>query len=161
MLDRQLQRTLLERMAEVYPFPCELDDLHEAVDALVLQANLAYLSEHGLISKPFETGMDLHVAYMPVGITAAGMDFLADDGGLTAILGVVTIKIDDETVRKLLDRHIDALPGSADEKSMLRRTLDGLLPTAGKAVLERLIGLGVNQLPGTVDAVHAWLVRAL
>lgn len=160
MLDRQLQRTLLERMAEVYPLSWDMDGVLGQFDELILQANLAYLAEHGLITDALLIGVDRSVSFAAPTITAHGMDFLEDDGGLTAILGVVTIKIDDETLRKLLDRHIDALPASADEKSMLRRTLDGLLPTAGKAVLERLIGLGVNQLPGTVDAVHAWLLRA-
>ena len=160
MLDRQLQRTLLERMAEIYPRSWDMDSVRGQVDEILLQANLAYLDEHGLIADAqrddvLRIGADKSVAFTAPAITARGMDFLADDGGLTAILGVVTIKIADETLRKLLGRHIDALPGSADEKSMLRRTLDGLLPTAGKAVLERLIGLGVNQLPGTVDAVHA------
>lgn len=161
MLDRQLQRTLLERMAEVYPLSWDMEGVLGQVDELILQANLAYLAEHGLITDALLIGVDRSVSFTAPTITAHGMDFLADDGGLTAILGVVTIKIDDETVRKLLDRHIDALPGSPDEKSMLRRTLDGVLPTAGKVVLERLIGLGVNQLPRTVDAVHAWLLRAL
>ena len=161
MLDRQLQRTLLEQMAEVYPLSWDMAGVLGQVDELVLQANLAYLAEHGLITDALLIGVDRSVAFSAPTITAHGMDFLEDDGGLTAILGVVTIKIHDETVRKLLDQHIAGLHGSDDEKSMLRRTVDGLLPTAGKAVLERLIGLGVNHLPGTVDALHAWLVRAM
>lgn len=161
MLDRQLQRTLLERMAEVYPLPWDMDGVLGQVDELILQANLAYLAEHDLITDALRIGVDRSVAFAAPAITAHGMDFLEDDGGLTAILGVVTIKIHDETVRKLLEVHIAGLQGSDDEKSMLRRTLDGLLPAAGKAVLERLVGLGVDHLPTTVNAVHAWLLRTI
>lgn len=161
MLDRQLQRTLLERMAEVYPLSWDMEGVLGKFDEIVLQANLAYLAEHGLITDALLIGVDRSVAFSAPTITAHGMDFLEDDGGLTAILGVVTIKIHDETVRKLLDQRIAGLHGSDDEKSMLRRTVDGLLPAAGRAVLERLVGLGVDHLPTTAAAVHAWLLRAI
>ncbi len=159
-LDRKLQRQLLEKMAEAYPLPWMMDDLPD-VDELELNANLAYLAGHGLISNALQIGADHYISHAAPTITPAGLDFLADDGGLTAILGVVTIKIHDETVRKLLDAHIAGLPGSDDEKSMLRRTLSGVLPVTGKAILERLVSLGINHLPTTVDTLHAWLLRTL
>lgn len=161
MLDRELQRTLLERMAEVYPLPWDMDGVLGQVDELILQANLAYLAEHGLITDALLIGVDRSVSYTAPSITAAGMDFLADDGGLTAILGVVTIKIHDETMKAMLAAHIESLPGSETEKGALRVALDSALGVAGRVILERLVGMGVSHLPSTVESMRAWVAASL
>ena len=161
MLDRQLQRTLLERMAEVYPLSWDMEGVLGQVDELVLQANLAYLREHALIKLSSDIRKLGSVAYAMPTITARGMDFLADDGGLTAILGVVTIKIHDETVRAMLAAHIDALPGNDVEKSGLRAAVNSAMGVASKVVLERLVGMGINHLPATVEAMRIWIAAIL
>ena len=47
-------------------------------------------------------------------ITAKGIDFLEDDGGLSAILGVVTVKLHADTLREMLAKKIDASSASSD-----------------------------------------------
>jgi hypothetical protein len=58
-----------------------------------------------------------------VKITSRGIDFLADDGGLAAILGVVTVKLHEETLKALLEAGVDALPPPQTAKSTLKSHL--------------------------------------
>lgn len=159
-LDRALQREMLEQMAKVYP---ESFDLHQyqqggkiSHDDLV--ANLVYLKEHELIDMRVLAGSGGPASLGPPRITAKGLDFLADDGGLTAILGVVTVKIHDDTLRQLLANRIDQMPGNEAEKAPLRQALKELPAAAGKALLDKLVTTGVEHLPGTVESLRQWLL---
>ncbi len=90
MLNRTLQRQILELLRKHYPrgaIPVSDLGLGEEQAA----ANLRYLEEHGLCESGVMIGADGHIAYGQSTITAAGLDFLEDDGGLSAILGVVTV----------------------------------------------------------------------
>ena len=161
VLDRALQHEILERMAEVYPgawdhLPFRQERRVEVGDLI---KNLVYLREHGLVDMKVSPvpGIPTPVSIGSPKITAKGLDFLADDGGLTAVLGVVTIKIHNDTLRQLLGR-IDQMPGSEAEKDSLRQTLKDLPATAGKALLDRLVTLGVEHLPDTVETLHRWIL---
>lgn len=68
---------------------------------------LQYLEEHGLCKSGVMIGADGHLALGESRITAAGLDFLEDDGGLSAILGVVTVRLHADTIRALIDAKIE------------------------------------------------------
>jgi hypothetical protein len=59
---------------------------------------------------------------MTAKITARGLDFLEDDGGLGAILNVVTIRLEADTLRQLLETKINAsdMP-EADKQTLLAK----------------------------------------
>ena len=94
-LDRELQRQILEKLADAYP-----DEIFEVapefpgVDRFFVFFNLQYLAEHGLVNSGVRKSQsgDTEDQWYEVGtkITATGLDFLADDGGLGAILGAGT-----------------------------------------------------------------------
>ena len=46
-----------------------------------------------------------------------GIDFLTDDGGLSAILGVVTVKLHSDTIQALIAAKIDQAEISDSEKA--------------------------------------------
>ncbi len=108
-LDRELQLRILTALAAKYPESC-FDVLKEnglpQEDGI---ANLFYLTEHKLVTAKFSKfsgeAMDLAGAQR---ITAAGMDFLADDGGVGAILGTVTIKFHEDTLRQLIELRLES-----------------------------------------------------
>lgn len=86
ILDRKLQRQLLDQTAAIYPDALQIQsfDLPEPVTS----ANLKYLEEHGLLrllSSSNELGGQAYRVFSAE-ITAKGLDFLAQDGGLSAIL---------------------------------------------------------------------------
>jgi len=152
MLDRALQRQILELLREHYPrgtIPvCDLE-LGEEQAA----ANLRYLEEHGLCESGVMIGVDGHLAFGPSTITATGLDFLEDDGGLSAILGVVTVRLHADTIRSLIDAKIETSSMPAEEKSKLRKILATLSEAGLKAATTDLVKSGLDHLP---DAVH-WL----
>lgn len=101
-IDRSRQRQILEGLAEAYPLvqfiPPDEQDAEFA-------ANLHYLMEHGLVEAKFARdqspprpnptksryGQPKLIA-TDIRITARGMDLLADDGGLSAILTIVNVR---------------------------------------------------------------------
>ena len=132
MLDRVLQRQILELLREHYPraaIPVRDLQLGEEQAA----ANLRYLEEHGLCESGVMIGTDGHLAFGPSTITAMGLDFLEDDGGLSAILGVVTVKLHADAIRSLIDAKIETSSMPAEEKSKLRKILASLSEAGLKA----------------------------
>jgi hypothetical protein len=73
-----------------------------------LFANLTYLQGHGLCEPLLSQGVDGHFSWGGAKITPQGLDFLEDDGGLSAILRTVTVKLHAETLTELLSARIDA-----------------------------------------------------
>ena len=152
MLSRDKQRDLLLQLREVYPNSASFQpDPDETVHELA--ANLRYLEEHGLCESGVQVGIDGHIMLNPSTITAAGIDFLAEDGGLSAILGVVTVKLHADTIRDLIAAKIDAAAIPAAEKSRLKKALASLPEKALGAAATDLVKSGLDHLS---DALH-WL----
>lgn len=157
-LDRNLQREILQILANAYPNPANADDLKALLAKSgeeVVTANMLYLEEHGLInahSRRRSDGTFLNLAGEPL-ITHRGLDFLQDDGGLSAILGIVTIKIHDDTLRLLIEGRILQSDLSQPDK---RRWLDQLreLPAeTTKHLVLKLVDLGLENSPTALAAI--------
>ena len=152
-LDRNLQHKFLSELYKVYPDSITYDYYINAAiaqttgvieaeeDALFVlkqSANLQYLAEHGLVvfgDKTFITAI--------VKITAKGIDFLMDDGGLSAILGVVTVKLHSDTIQALIAAKIDQAEISDSEKSWLKKEFGKIKDTALSTLTENAI----NAIP--------------
>lgn len=156
-LDRALQRSILENLAAVYPSiatirPSE-GETQEDVDA-----NIFYLAEHGLITVPTTLVQAGHQRLGIPRITAAGMDFLADDGGLSAILGVVTVKLHDDTIRQLLIDRVTGADGDASVKASLIAKIKALpaeaLGTVAMAGLDKALEQAPNLIPLLRSVLH-------
>ena len=139
-LDRNLQREILKELNNIYP---DSKTYEYWIDAAIAQivgvietvgeaelyiakrsANLRYLAEHGLV-----VCNDKNLS-ATVKITAKGIDFLTDDGGLSAILGVVTVKLHSDTIQALIAAKIDQAEISDSEKSWLKKELGKIKDTA-------------------------------
>jgi hypothetical protein len=148
LFDREYQRELLLVMRDAYPRPIFLKDPTERA-----AANLRYLEGHGLCVSGVVVGVDGHIAFGGSEITSAGIDFLADDGGLSAILGVVVVKIHADSIRDLLAAKVDETPMPAEEKSAIKKHLATLPEAALRVATTDLVQTGLRHLP---DAAH-WL----
>jgi len=93
-------------------------------------------------------------------ITAAGMDFLADDGGVGAILGVVTVKIHEDTIKQLIEARIAGSDLPEEEKRPLLQAVRELPGEAIKHLTTRLLDLGLDNLPGAVSLIRTYLPGA-
>lgn len=120
LLNRDFQKHILQTLQDRYPDYTRINGFEDDGERRKWLVNVAYLAEHGLINaKITHYVSDDPPSFGPMLITAAGLDFLANDGGLSAILGVVTIKLHDETVRQLLIHRIEAAPGDPSVKASL------------------------------------------
>ncbi|NWC92650.1 MULTISPECIES: hypothetical protein [unclassified Pseudomonas] len=161
-LDREFQRRILEACSEAYPgFISDesWNELTDQVDEQTLGANFVYLYQHGLMEKAVDIGVDGHYSFNLGGMrcTQNGMDFLADDGGLGAVLGVVTIKIHGDTLREILERKILESDTPPAEKSRLVQGLKGLSVEATKHLTLKLLDKGLEHLPGAVALIGTYL----
>lgn len=159
-LNRELQLEIMRKLTDAYPNGVR--DVLPADSAgeetlLVYAANLIYLDQHGLINAGTTKLMDGGYRFGVLTATQRGMDFMADDGGLSAILGVVTVRLHADTMRDLLVAKIDGSDISPGEKDDLKHRLSRLSGEALKEASKFLIQQGIQQLP---DAVQ-WLEKLL
>lgn len=152
-LDRNLQHEILKELNNIYPDSKTYEYWIDAAIAQVLgvietvgeaelyiakrSANLRYLAEHGLV-----VCNDKNLS-ATVKITAKGIDFLSNDGGLSAILGVVTVKLHSDTIQALIAAKIDQAEISDSEKSWLKKELGKIKDTA----LSTLTANAINAIP--------------
>ena len=157
MLNRELQRKLLEELTNFYPakwksIVSEFD--YENKEEVTY--NLYYLQEHRLVELLCSKQIGCPIPpIVSAGITAKGIDFLQDDGGLSAILGTVTVKLHADTIRDLIDAKIiesTAIP--EQEKPALRKALKGMKEEGLKQLTTRLISHGLDK--GAMTAQQLW-----
>ncbi len=157
-LDRQYQLELLNMLAESYPQCYDIRPHIREMDEEAEQryaANMVYLGEHGLIESGIQFGADGHGSYSLPRINNKGMDFLADDGGLGAILGVVTIKLHDETLKSLLAHKIEQSNLSPADKSLWLDAIRKLPAEMTKQVAVKLVDLGLSHAPDVLRQIGA------
>lgn len=159
ILDRQLQRTILTTLAECYPAEVDIDTefpkWHE--DPSVTFANVHYLWEHQLVNLTIKTYYDGERSIQALSIAHKGMDFLLDDGGLSAILNVVTVKLHPETLQALLASKVESSDLPAEQKQSLLSQIRELRGEAAKHLVTKIIDYGLDQGP---SAIH-WLTTAI
>jgi len=147
-LDRDLQRNLLNEYREAYPQSL-LTTLSGSQDDRQRMVNISYLIDHGLLQgegRVNSTGD--RSSRWKAAITARGLDFLADDGGLSAILGVVTVRFHDETLRALLIDRLEADPeADAGVKAKLYESIKGLPAEGLKVVMQKALETGLSNIP--------------
>ncbi|HAS1785249.1 TPA: hypothetical protein I4G64_10330 [Enterobacter cloacae] len=99
-------------------------------------ANLLYLEGHGLISSGLVAGSSSYsINFGSLTITVRGIDFMQDDGGLSAILNVQTIKFHRDAVVVLEDLIAISNMNEA-EKEKAKSTLGELSTEALKTVVQ-------------------------
>lgn len=146
-LDRALQRRILEGLAEIYPQTADASEFGGWTDVRTLNANVSYLHEHGLVRGQFGARLASGETLVNVAATARGLDFLADDGGLSAILGVVMVKLHDDTIRELLLMKVAESDAPPTVKARLAETIRSLPAEALKTVTLGLVQAGLAHLP--------------
>ncbi|WAL81500.1 hypothetical protein OYT13_16810 [Pandoraea sp. XJJ-1] len=162
-LDRAYQRELLTELASSYPRAHDIRPMLKDVDDETEEkyiANAAYLEAHGLIDARISYSLNGGAMLGLPTITARGMDFLADDGGLSAIFGVVTVKLHADTIKDLIESRVDASAASPAEKSALKKHLSTLSSEAMKTLAKSLVEKGLQNVPDVVQWLHTLLPHA-
>jgi hypothetical protein len=155
-LNRELQRRILECCAMHYPHATM--DVNRFAEMPVLAANIKYLQDHGLVVADLRISRERQFAFGGIEATHKGMDFLASDGGLSAILGVVTIRLHDDTIKQLVAQKIQEsdLP-PADKKQYLDQ-LRELPAETTKHLVMKLVDMGLEAAPKAMGLLGKFLV---
>lgn len=160
ILDRSLQKEILTKLASKYPNQYDLSKeyTYGNEDYIHVTTNLYYLSEHGLVTQNSiakQTGFggyfDLQIN-SPT-ITHKGLDFLADDGGLSAILNSITVKFDIEQLKDLINLKIQNSNLPIEEKSQLSQTVKELPADSIKYLITKFIDVGWDNTGGALASI--------
>lgn len=167
LLNREIQLELLQKMASTYPAAYDfLPELKELDDngKNAIYANLFYLQSHKLLepnsihlSIGFGAPNNNHFTLNYTRLTEKGADFLADDGGLSAILGVVTVKFEADQLKQLLETKIMAAELPPADKHKL---IDGLRSLSGESIKHltmKIVDMGWDNLGGLVRIIQSSL----
>ncbi len=158
-LDRELQKRVLSELADLYPHKASMKLSFKDIPLdEVMTPNLHYLSEFGMVDvnwapQTSSTPLRPHA----VSITAKGMDFLADDGGLSAVLGVVTVKLHEDTIKELLIERVEASTASPSVKAKIIEQLKSLPADSLKTMTMVALKAGLEQIPDAVRWLQKWL----
>lgn len=156
-ISRELQNQILTELGEVYPRIGKPSCL-EKVDLKIQDANLFYLFEHGLIhATVFDKNMNGSIKICELKISHRGIDFLADDGGLSAILGTVTVRFADSELRSLLESNLTKSNESPDEKKRLLEKLRELPSESIKHLTLKLLDLGLENAPSAIEIIKSFI----
>lgn len=121
LMDRELQRQLLAGLAAAYPATVDPMELGLNSDDPRWTFNAMYLAEHDLVDAQVVRDLTAGDVIARARITAKGLDFLQDDGGLGAILNTVTVRFEAETLRALIEQKVAASTLPEEQKSKLIR----------------------------------------
>lgn len=145
VLDRQLQLQILNRLRDEYPEFMEINKFLDANDKKI-QANLFYLAEHNLIEpSAIREAFGVPRMMMLAKITSRGLDFLEDDGGLGAILRVVTVRFDAENIKTLLEEKILQSNISDEQKKSVIHKLKSFSGEILKSIILKLVEKGIEK----------------
>jgi len=145
ILARDRQREILQALADAYPDHTKsfLNQSKQITDF----ANLSYLEEHGLLHAGITRTLDGGYVFGGARITAKELDFLEDDGGLSAILGTVVVKLHSDTIRELLEARISHSDLPNDKKSWLRDQVQNLSSETLSTITRELVNRGIESIP--------------
>jgi hypothetical protein len=161
LLDRAYQLALLQMGQRAYPGNIErhhMQDLQESTDKQRHQFNLVYLIEHGLMAGQVTVNPNNSVTIKCPRLTKDGVDFLQADGGLSAILGVTTIRLHRSDLERLIEERIQLQPDlSPADKTRFVDQLRSLPADATKQVTVELLTRGLDQLPNVLQYIRTFL----
>ena len=160
-LDRGLQREILDFLSNHYAgLPQQVFPNREMTKAEddKYTTNLLYLEAHGLIEAGLQQSLDGNWMSSGARITARGLDFLADDGGLTAILGTVTVRLHDDTVRDLIGERISGSDLPDAEKNSLLNQLKDLRGEGLKHLTMKVLDAGLENAPKLLPMLQKFFV---
>ncbi len=159
ILDRKYQLEILNMLSSAYPqrfnhsqFCRGMSEEQENKYA----ANLYYLEEHGLVESGVKFGLN-DLMLTPPRITAKGIDFLENDGGLSAILGAVTIKFSDETLKNLIESKILSSDINKEEKESLVSSVRSLPGESIKHLTLKLLDVSLEKAPQALSVISNYI----
>lgn len=150
-MNRNLQQEILIQAAEAYPLAMSdesLEELRRNFGDEKLVRELKYLEESKLLHhESIIIGIDNSLSFGIIKITNKGLDFIQSDGGISAILNVVTVRFEADTLAALLTAKINQSELTDDEKSSLVEAVKDLPAEGIKYLMTKVLDKGIDSIP--------------
>lgn len=162
-LDRGLQRIILTALANCAPRTISgeyFEIIMSRADDETVAANLHYLQMHGLLTHDIQKtnfAGEETFSLLPEfwAITEKGIDFVSDDGGLSAILGVVTVRLHEDTIREMIVEKIEK--ENPPDRQKLISQLQSLRGASITHLTTRLIDAGLDNASAALPLIRSAL----
>ena len=155
--DTAFQRIILESAGDAYPEPLDPRHAFGDEDFGRVVVNVRYLEQRGLLEVNWIGSLNTARTPFAITLTADGIDFLRRDGGLGAVLNVVVVRFEADTIRDILIRQVE----NAKEDEGVKRKLVEQLKSAPAEVLKELTKKGLDAalpyVPALVTAISGWM----
>jgi|GEM_PF-883292 len=121
-----------------------------------IKMNLNYMKEHELI-KAINLSVDVFGIDIPLpfswAITAKGLDYLEEDGGLSAVFNTVTVKFDVDNIRELVEAGLLSGNVPKEKQSALKKAIHEAPATILQTAISTIVGKGLSDPAGTAKVV--------
>ena len=160
-IDREVQKLILDTTYASFPDAVTERTFNKLVDIIgdgdKLVANILYLEGHGLVKSGISRDISDELFYKGgLIITSEGIDFLLDDGGVGAILKVVTVKIHADSLAQI-EKFIMASTLSPSDKKKFSDRLRALPYETTRHLVTKLLDAGLNQVPNALQLIQTFL----
>ncbi|MFT9364812.1 MAG: hypothetical protein ABF572_04640 [Gluconobacter sp.] len=108
---------------------------------------LRYLHDHNLVDAKLGRSLDGIWNFGGVSLTTRGMDYLREDGGLTAELGITTVRLEADTLKALLSVAVDKTDATSEKKGIFKHAIQTLPAEGLKALTGELVKHGLQDGP--------------
>lgn len=157
-IDRELQLKLMEGLASEYPNGYHLRKIRKFVpqetSVAKIMANLKYLEWHELVTLNVYECVDGETLLGSATLTPKGIDYLSANGGLTAELSVVTVKLHADTINQILIAKIQSSDANPTVKKNLIKKLKELPANAVEEILLTGFEKGIAAVPNVIGWVN-------
>lgn len=157
--DRELQKYILDCCVEEYPSHTKFTSFSAEIvqiDSIKLSANIIYLKEHELITIRNQRSDDPFSLIENLRATQKGIDFLLDDGGLSAILDIQTIRLHQDTI-EAIESIINLANIPEPERAGIVAKLRQLPSDAIGHLTNELLSKAVSAAPAALQIVYKYL----
>lgn len=150
--EEDLLYDILHKATEAYPEPLDVDPINKELGDSIVTGAIDYLVDHQLVDvlakRSRISGMG---SYAEIRINARGMDILQEDGGWTAMLNVVTVRLEADTLRQLITQKIDESNEPTHRKLQLREWVFSLSEQSLRGLAIQLIQTGLQAGVGSIS----------
>lgn len=156
-LDREIWTSMLEQLSNSNDPINNVNQFDlQGLDEKQRLKYVKYLFDHELVDY-IDTSDSGGFDVLEIELTYKGRDHLSADGGLTAELSVVTIKLHEDTIKSLIESQILASELPEPQKRTMIRALRELPAESTTHLVKTLVGEGVKLgLRGAPNA-YQWL----
>lgn len=154
-MSNDIYRRILTALANTYPAPMAgfalLKELSDTDKKIVIQ-ELSHLHELEMVEAAIHMSSDgsMNSTLVKAKITAKGRDYLKPDGGLTAELNTLTIKVHTQTIKDIINAQVELSELESSTKSKLKEAVQNLPAQTLQEVVTGLVQQGLAHSPAAI-----------